>query len=169
VCVCVKSSVFREHRVIHWKSSDVSERYVTSIFSVEGQAKLETSMKQVARDLCMLTASHWSLALLIHWLWRWRWRIPLKHQLTTNGPHGSISQNTELFITTGEPQILQSMSVATVTTRCDTCRFRSMMWFRAWKFHQNVQTLSWERSRIYFTGMCRLRSTVMAKHLGSSR
>jgi hypothetical protein len=42
--------------------------------------------------------------LLPSWLtvqsWRWREYIPLKRQLTFNGPHSVISQKTELFITT---------------------------------------------------------------------
>jgi hypothetical protein len=61
------------------------------------------------------------------------------------------------------------MSVTIVTTQCDTCRFQSMMWFRAWKLHQNVLTLSWERSRTCFIGTCRPRNTAMVKHLDSSR
>jgi len=64
---------------------------------------------------------------------------------------------------------IMCISVTIVTTPCDTCHFRSMMWFRAWKLHLNVLTLSWERSRTCFTGTCRPRNTAMVKHLDFSR
>jgi hypothetical protein len=92
------------HCVIYWKSTDVSEEHVTSMFRVKELAKKRTSMKQA----CLLPASHWFLASLLHvfcWFlaclvpqpWRWRRPVPPKHQLTFNRLHSIISQKIELF------------------------------------------------------------------------
>jgi hypothetical protein len=58
-------------RVVCWKSTDVSEEYVASIFRAKEYAKQETS-----------SAYHmlpcWFLAWLILWRWRWKLCVPSK-------------------------------------------------------------------------------------------
>jgi hypothetical protein len=68
-----------------WKSTDVSEEHIVSIFKIKNPAA------------CHLL-SYWFIAKFILRPWRWRRYIPLKTWLTFNGLHGVISQKTALFI-----------------------------------------------------------------------
>jgi hypothetical protein len=66
-----KSSIFCV--ITPWKSTDISEEYVASIFKVEEYPKQETSMKQIAGSATL------------------RWHVPLKSQLTFSGLHSVIT------------------------------------------------------------------------------
>jgi hypothetical protein len=77
-----------KYRVVRWKSTDVSEEYIASIFRVEEYVKQQPSGKQVT-----------SRALFNFRPWKWRRNDPMKRRLTFSGLHGVISQMTELFIT----------------------------------------------------------------------
>lgn len=52
--------------VFQWKSADVSEEYIASVFRVREQSPKETSLKQAVEGSDRLPASRWSLACLIH-------------------------------------------------------------------------------------------------------
>jgi hypothetical protein len=65
-----------------WKSTDVSEEHIASIFRAEPACHL--------LSLCFLVR-------LILRRWRWRRNPPLKHPLTFNGLHRVMSQKTVLF------------------------------------------------------------------------
>jgi hypothetical protein len=70
-----------QRRVVRWKSTDVPEEHVASIFGVEEWTKQETTTKAGGQQslLCSI--------------------LP-KRRLTFNGLYGVISQKIELFITT---------------------------------------------------------------------
>jgi hypothetical protein len=69
----------------------------TCHFHLQGwrKAKQETGMNQAVSR-----ASPWFLVWLTLRPWRWKWRVSVKCQLTFNGLHHIISQNTEIFIPT---------------------------------------------------------------------
>jgi hypothetical protein len=71
-------------RVDRWKSMDVSEDQVPSIFSTE---------VLLPASCCFL------ISLSLHH-WRWKRHVPLKQRLIFSGLHGIIAQITELFVTT---------------------------------------------------------------------
>jgi hypothetical protein len=81
-----------KRRVVHWKSTDISKKYIVSFFRVKVKAKQETSVK--AYHLL----SSWFLAWNISQPCIWKHHLPPKCMLTLKGLHGVISQNTELFI-----------------------------------------------------------------------
>jgi hypothetical protein len=83
----VLSSGISQH-VVHWKSTDVSEEHITSIFRNQHEA-----------ELCLLPASGCFIAWLTLGPWRWRWYVTPKRRLTFNGIYGVISQKIGLFIT----------------------------------------------------------------------
>jgi hypothetical protein len=75
--------------VVHWKSTDVSEEHITSIFRNQNEA-----------EVWSLPASRWFHVWLNLIHWRWRQHVTPKCRLTFSGIQGFVSQKIGLFITT---------------------------------------------------------------------
>jgi hypothetical protein len=63
--------------VVLWKTCHVSDEYIASMFMVEAQDKLETSLKASWR--------RWFISWFIIQPWRWWWCLPPKRRLIFKG------------------------------------------------------------------------------------
>jgi hypothetical protein len=71
--------------IVHWNSTNVSEKHVASTFTIDEYPTPQT---------CLLPASCWFLAWFILQPWRWSWHVPPNSWLTFNRLQSVISQKT---------------------------------------------------------------------------
>jgi hypothetical protein len=89
-------------RVVHWKTSDVSEEYIVYTFRVEEYAEKGKGMKLTPRKACKdLLVVYFMLASCLTYssTWRWRRHVLPKRRLTFIGLHDVAStKNLKCYI-----------------------------------------------------------------------